>query len=100
MNRPIRTLPGPAVLAGLLALSLVPLMPGRSLGQYHTTENTPIPNQQQGGRPSEIAPTPAPSSHSGPVRLARFAYVKGEVSWRPDSSVEWAQAATNLPLRQ
>src|SRR5437016_1622833 len=38
--------------------------------------------------------------NDGPVRLARFTYVTGEVSWRRDSKMSWAGAARNLPVRQ
>ena len=32
--------------------------------------------------------------------MARFAYIKGDVTWRPDSSASWSKATNNLPLRQ
>src|ERR1051325_5649865 len=41
-----------------------------------------------------------PNDNAGPVRMARFSVVRGEVSWRPDEQEEWSRAATNLPLRQ
>lgn len=37
---------------------------------------------------------------NGPVRLARFSYIEGNVSWRPDSNSDWSDASVNLPLRQ
>jgi len=40
------------------------------------------------------------SSNSGPVRLARFTVISGDVNWRPDDSAAWSQAARNLPVRQ
>ena len=49
-------------------------------------------------------PDPVPSAGSqentGPVRLARFAYVQGNVTWRPDENTDWSNATLNLPLRQ
>src|SRR5262249_34723597 len=36
----------------------------------------------------------------GPVRLARFSYVSGEVSWRPEEEGDWSDARVNLPIRQ
>jgi hypothetical protein len=33
-------------------------------------------------------------------RLARFDYVRGTVTWRPDESALWARATQNLALRQ
>lgn len=38
--------------------------------------------------------------NSGPVRMARLAYVQGNVSWRTDEASSWSNAAINLPLRQ
>ncbi len=40
------------------------------------------------------------AASSGPVRLARFSYVKGDVNWRRDAQGSWAGATMNLPLRQ
>ncbi|MBV9852227.1 MAG: FecR domain-containing protein [Armatimonadetes bacterium] len=37
---------------------------------------------------------------AGPVRLARFSYLKGDVSWRPDTGAQWSAATLNLPFRQ
>ena len=55
---------------------------------------------------TEPAPSPNEASdqqsntNSGPVRLARFAYVHGNVTWRADENQEWSQATGNLPIRQ
>lgn len=35
-----------------------------------------------------------------PIRLARFTYIKGNVSWRTSDKEGWASASVNLPLRQ
>ncbi len=40
------------------------------------------------------------SASQGVVRLARFASVRGNVTWRADEGLEWSPATTNLPLRQ
>jgi hypothetical protein len=40
------------------------------------------------------------NANSGPVRLARFSYVQGNVTWRASDSDNWSDAAENLPLRQ
>ncbi len=40
------------------------------------------------------------TSSSGAVRLARFSYIEGKVLWRPDSTTEWSEATSNLPIRQ
>lgn len=42
----------------------------------------------------------SPDSDSGPVRLARFSFVQGDVTWRPDENSDWSAATVNLPLRQ
>ncbi len=43
---------------------------------------------------------PAQAANSGPVRLARFSYVSGNVTWRLNEGGEWSQSNINLPLRQ
>ncbi len=48
---------------------------------------------------NSTSPPNAPSN-SGPVRLARFSYVSGNVNWRPDDQAEWSGAVNNLPVRQ
>ena len=37
---------------------------------------------------------------AGPVRLARFSYLSGGVTWRGDDAGEWSSANINLPMRQ
>ncbi len=44
--------------------------------------------------------TPAPDANAGPVRMARISYIQGSVTWRPNDSVDWSEASSNLPLRQ
>src|SRR5438067_1860575 len=39
-------------------------------------------------------------ANTGPVRMARFNYVDGDVNWRRNSQDEWSSATDNLPLRQ
>lgn len=36
----------------------------------------------------------------GPVRLARFSYIEGEVSWRPGEDQDWSDASVNVPFQQ
>jgi hypothetical protein len=36
----------------------------------------------------------------GPVRLARFSDVEGNVTWRPTGDTDWSQGAPNIPLRE
>ena len=42
----------------------------------------------------------AENPSEGPVRLARFAYLQGEVTWREDENAAWSSASVNLPIRQ
>ncbi len=44
--------------------------------------------------------TPDSAQTQGPVRLARFSLVNGDVSWRPSSSDDWSTASANIPLRE
>lgn len=37
---------------------------------------------------------------AGPVRMARFSLVNGNVTWRRSDAEEWSDATVNLPLRQ
>jgi hypothetical protein len=63
----------------------------------HTSASKPAP-----------ATTPAPagasaktdSADQGPVRMARFSAIKGDVSWRGDDTMDWAKVSVNLPMRQ
>lgn len=49
--------------------------------------------------PDAVPPAGA-QENTGPVRLARFAYVQGNVTWRTDENTDWSTATLNLPLRQ
>ncbi len=50
--------------------------------------------------PSTSANTDSASSQDGPVRLARFSYVQGNVTWRGSDDDTWATATINQPIRQ
>jgi hypothetical protein len=39
-------------------------------------------------------------NNSGPVRMVRFSYLSGDVTWRGGADGDWSPAARNLPLRQ
>src|SRR5580704_10718782 len=56
----------------------------------------------ENGPADSAAADPAATANTtaGPVRLARFSYIKGTVTWRPDESSDWAAAPDNLPLKQ
>ncbi len=49
---------------------------------------------------SDPVPAAGTQENTGPVRLARFAFVQGNVRWRIDENSEWSAASLNLPLRQ
>ncbi len=77
-----------------------------TMGMAHAQDqNEPVPfdarndNNQQQGDVGQAGDTQQ-NSNQGVVRLARFSYVKGNVTWRPDPGVDWSAATTNLPLRQ
>ncbi|MCW3096809.1 MAG: FecR family protein [Chthonomonadaceae bacterium] len=95
------------LLSSLLAVGLLPAVhaqaqdadQGDAISSYRTGENTPLKNQPFTDDAQADAPARDPKTE-GPVRMARFAYIKGDVTWRPDSSASWSKATNNLPLRQ
>ena len=46
------------------------------------------------------AQTARADDNTGPVRMARFSYLSGNVTWRNGSASDWSAAVRNLPLRQ
>ncbi len=56
----------------------------------------PVP----GDAPSDAAEAPVAPESSGPVRMARFSFISGSVTWRPDPQTAWAAATNNMPLRE
>ena len=83
------------LLSGLLAgcgLSLVAGVQAQDDG-YSVREN--------GASRKEFTDNPVASKeNAGPVRLARFSYLSGDVTWRGDDAGEWSAASQNLPMRQ
>jgi hypothetical protein len=69
-----------------LLLALMPL----AASAYQIGEDTP---------PDAGAAQNGDSS-AGPIRLARFSYVQGNVTWRAGDGAAWSQASVNLPIRQ
>ena len=68
---------------------------------YQINENTTM------GSPSSIASTTDDTQNidnsttvDGPVRLARFSFIEGNVSWRANDTDTWSFATVNLPMRQ
>ncbi len=58
--------------------------------------------EQNGQNPDQNNPDASPTTdtNAGPVRLARFSYVNGNVTWRPDDTQDWSAAVNNLPIRE
>ena len=101
------SLPG-VVRAAIWGLALVPLASafgaGGPLRQFGLRDSYQI---GEGGatRPKAANPTVDPSavpadSSAGPIRLARFSYVQGNVTWRMSEGEAWSPATVNLPIRQ
>jgi len=101
------SLPG-AVRGAILGLALLPLAPafgaGGPLRQFALRDSYQI---GEGGatRARAAAADPAPesadsSAGAGPIRLARFSYVQGNVTWRASEGAAWSPATVNLPIRQ
>lgn len=57
-------------------------------------------NNSDAAPPGESTGIGSGAESSGPVRLARFAAVRGNVTWRADDTMSWSQASNNMPLRQ
>jgi hypothetical protein len=77
----------------------------QSGSRYRTGENTPADGQRQGDRrqagdAAAKDKTSSAQKAEGPVRMARFSYVSGKVTWRADESMDWSPATVNLPIRQ
>ncbi|MBV9866168.1 MAG: FecR domain-containing protein [Abitibacteriaceae bacterium] len=70
----------------------------------YTSDNTGDSSNYavQEGAANSAAPTSATANNAndGPVRLARFTYVSGNVTWRADDNSDWSTATVNLPIRQ
>ena len=49
---------------------------------------------------SDPAAVAADAANSGPVRMARFTTVEGDVTWRGGTDGDWATGVANMPLRQ
>ncbi len=107
----------PILLGALVAACLAPGT--RAAAQdadssYRTSEQRKIEHDANGhtlgpADPVALSPragvaeepsAPPDSQNTGPVRLARFAAVSGNVTWRPDEGSEWSPATANLPIRQ
>lgn len=94
--------------SSILTLGLIPgsaalAQDGDSGTGYRVEENSQNTVDKAGTDILSQAPNSVPAvdqKTQGPVRLARFASIKGNVVWRADDSAEWAPATVNMPLRQ
>ena len=87
------------VIAPLLALGTQCLAGSQAfmVAGYHVNEDSDYstPSTDVGTRSSNDF-----SAGQGPVRLARFSFVQGNVTCRTSESDQWSAAAVNLPLRE
>src|ERR1051325_7367692 len=108
LSRSCIPLRGLRLLGGILAMGLLPILPalaqeadpGDPDSTYRTEDYSPPRDPSRIGSDPNLTPETTDPKAEGPVRMARFAYVQGNVSWRPDGNSEWSKATTNLPLRQ
>jgi len=60
---------------------------------YHVGE------QNEDSAPPANDPDAAPEAN-GPVRMARFSFLNGNVTWRASDDKDWSTAAQNTPMRE
>jgi len=98
-------LPG-MVRAAAFCLTLAPLAPAFSAGQalrrFVQRTSYQIGEDNRPGAADSTGDLSQPSSSvgAGPIRLARFSYVQGNVTWRTSDGAAWSPASVNLPIRQ
>ncbi len=83
--------------AGLLGLAVASISFLGLSARAQDAGNDGYATREDGSQTSAIGHG---NAEEGPVRLARFSYVQGNVTWRPDDGAEWSSATVNLPLRQ
>jgi len=64
---------------------------------YHTGEQSNHVSQHDATDPQPISESAAAE---GPVRLARFSYVHGSVTWRASDTGDWSSATLNMPIQE
>lgn len=74
-----------------MIIALFALMPAAA-SAYQIGEDT-LPGAAADGTQSDTA-------GQGPIRLARFSFVQGNVTWRPGDGADWSLASVSLPIRQ
>jgi hypothetical protein len=71
---------------------------GYQITEQGTAQGTD--HQQSQPTPGSASNTVGETKNDGPVRLARIAYVSGNVTWRTDENGQWSAVSINLPLRE
>ncbi len=85
---------------GVLSLSLAALLTGLSgAGAKAQSDDETYSDRVREEINTQDRPA-AQEQNDGPVRLARFRYLKGGVSYRADSRDAWEDAGVNTPLRE
>src|SRR5579871_422358 len=102
MTRRIRSYTGlflSLALAGMGSMAIGNAAQAQDQGGYSISEQ----DNDNNGNPDNSQATQttnASQTNSGPVRLARFSYLSGNVTWRPDDQTGWATGSVNQPLRE
>ena len=92
---------GALALSTLLGLSLVLPVHAQAGDPNFPPQGDPNNASQSGGGDNITGnEDPDASTPSGPVRMARFSYIEGNVTWRGGDDGTWAPGAQNFPLRQ
>jgi hypothetical protein len=82
-------------------LSLFPFAaPAQGLDDEDSQPRRQFSVSEEGPRLRPSTETDLSKETEAPVRLARFRYVEGSVSWREDDKAAWSNATLHLPLRQ
>lgn len=95
------TLFGGILAASLLGANAVWAQSSDAPTGYRIEENSTLPDgRQPGAAPPAAQDTITDRSKQGPVRMAHFSYVSGNITWRAGESGEWSPATINLPIQE
>ncbi len=86
--------------AGRLILLTTILAAGSTFSLFARADEDTNPSFDNQENSPFSQPAADSNDNNGPVRMARFTYTHGDVSWRSDSSLAWSIASVNLPIRQ
>src|SRR5579871_2701657 len=101
-----------SIISCLVGLSLLcgPVVEAQNGDAAHNSDNGYRYTEQGAVKGADPVAPPAGSNTAtgaasnekvdGPVRLARFAYVSGNVNWRSADTAQWSGAVANMPLRE